>query len=141
VLAVHERREPPGGDPAIELPLLLCRELSPVVRAEYVDELVGNHALPGVDGRRPRDVLRGVPLIPLGVFVELAQLGLVYRVILAKDHVRLRADDVGLVHGGPPSTNYPPLPSRRQLSPRFGNEIGKCWFASRTVSTIRMAHR
>jgi hypothetical protein len=48
VLAVHQRREPPGGQPTVELALLLRRELSPVLGPEGVDQLVGEEASTGI---------------------------------------------------------------------------------------------
>jgi hypothetical protein len=84
VLAVEQHAEPPVGEAPVELGALLAAEAVPVRRVVDVDEVVGQHAVGGIERLIPVDVLGGVPLVPLGVLVQPAEIRRVDRVAGSK---------------------------------------------------------
>jgi hypothetical protein len=94
VLAVEEQAQPEGREPAVELGPLLGAQPVPVGRTVDVDELVGEHAFVEVDGCRPVDVSRDVPLIALRVLVEAPELRVLDRICVLENGVEPGGDGV-----------------------------------------------
>jgi len=94
VLAVEEQAHAPRGEAPVELRPVALAEAIPVGGAVDVDELVGQHALVEIDGTRPVDVARDVPLIPLGVLVEPAELWMLHGVFVLEERLELGGDGV-----------------------------------------------
>jgi hypothetical protein len=88
VLARHQRRQPPARDGAVDRDLLAGRQPVPEFGAVDVDEIVGDQpAVPpsgAVERLRPVDVGRRVPLVELGLLVEVAEVGVLAVIIVAE---------------------------------------------------------
>ena len=70
MLAGHQGREPPAGDGAVDLDLLVRGQAIPELRPVDIDEIVGDQPAIAVERLRPVDIGRGVPLVELGLLVE-----------------------------------------------------------------------
>ena len=102
MLALHQGREPPAADAAVELDAVLPGKPIPEVRAVDVHEIVGDQPAIALERHRPVDVGGGVPLVDLRLLVEPAQVRLVAAVVVAEVRGVARLDLVPVVHNVPP---------------------------------------
>ena len=106
MLALHQGRQPPARDAAVQLDAVGFRHGVPEARAVDVDEIVGDQPAVALERHRPVDVGGGVPLVDLGLLVEPAQVGLLAGVVVEKVRGVLRLDLVPVGHGVPPYRSY-----------------------------------
>ena len=102
MLAMHQGREPPPGDIAIELDPLVGGQPLPEPGAVDVDEVVGDQPAIAFERPGPVDVGRRVPLIDLGLLVEPPHIGVLAIVIMPEVGRVLGLDLVSAFHRVPP---------------------------------------
>ena len=96
LLAVHEVRQQPPELLAAQRSHLGRSELLPDVRAVDGDLHVGQVLGLGVDAEVPGKLLAGVPLVALGLLVEVVQLAPHHLVVPAVRGVELRGEELDL---------------------------------------------
>src|SRR4051812_27910539 len=106
MLALHQSRQPPARDAAVELDAVGLRHRGPEAGAVDVDQVVGDQATVAVQRHRPIDVAGGVPLVVLGLLVQPAQIGLVARIVVTEMRSVTRLDLVPVSHGVPPMSLF-----------------------------------
>ena len=99
LLAVHQDREPPGGDATVQRDAVGLRQALPERAAVDVDQLVRDHAPVRRKRVGPGNVLGGIPLIALGVLVESPHVGL-GDAVLEGERRRVRRGDREGFHWG-----------------------------------------
>lgn len=98
MLTVHQGRQAPPRDIAVELDPFVGGQAVPEFRTVNVDEVVGDQAAVALERPGPVNVGRGIPLIDLGLLIKPPHVGVLRIVVMPEIRGVAGLDLVSALH-------------------------------------------